>query len=43
LRSGASVEEIKALLLKGIGNKPMQHHLDECQLPEKRVMSEIGG
>ena len=43
LRRGAGVEEIKALLLKGIDNKPMQHHLDECQLPEKRAMSEIGG
>jgi cyclic pyranopterin phosphate synthase len=43
LRGGAGVEEIKALLLRGIGDKPMQHHLDECQLPEKRVMSEIGG
>jgi cyclic pyranopterin phosphate synthase len=43
LRGGASVEEIKALLLKGIDDKPMRHHLDECQLPENRVMSEIGG
>jgi cyclic pyranopterin phosphate synthase len=43
LRGGAGVEEIKELLLKGIEDKPMRHHLDECQLPEKRVMSEIGG
>jgi cyclic pyranopterin phosphate synthase len=43
LRNGAGVEGIKALLLKGIDDKPMRHHLGECQLPEKRAMSEIGG
>ncbi len=43
LRRGADVAEIKALLLEGIESKPMQHHLDECQLPEERAMSEIGG
>jgi cyclic pyranopterin phosphate synthase len=43
LRNGAGLEEIKTLLLKGIDDKPMRHHLDECQLPEKRAMSEIGG
>jgi cyclic pyranopterin phosphate synthase len=43
LRQGAKVEHIRDLLLRGIGNKPMNHHLDQCQLPENRVMSEIGG
>ncbi|MFQ6100155.1 MAG: GTP 3',8-cyclase MoaA [Anaerolineae bacterium] len=43
LRQGAGVAQIKALLLRGIEVKPMEHHLDECQKPEKRVMSEIGG
>ena len=43
LRRGADVGQIKELLLSGIGSKPMQHHLDECQLPENRAMSEIGG
>jgi cyclic pyranopterin phosphate synthase len=43
LREGAGVEQVKTLLLKGIDEKPMRHHLDECQLPEKRAMSEIGG
>jgi cyclic pyranopterin phosphate synthase len=43
LRQGADVAEIKALLLEGIESKPMQHHLDEWQLPEDRAMSEIGG
>jgi cyclic pyranopterin phosphate synthase len=43
LRQGADVAEVKALLLKGIESKPMQHHLDKHQLPEERAMSEIGG
>jgi len=43
LRQGADAEQIKGLILKGIENKPMRHHLDECQLPERRAMSEIGG
>jgi cyclic pyranopterin phosphate synthase len=43
LRQGAGVEQIKGLLLEGIACKPAQHHLDECLLPENRVMSEIGG
>ncbi len=43
LRRGADVAEIEALLLSGISNKPQRHHLDECVLPEGRVMSEIGG
>jgi cyclic pyranopterin phosphate synthase len=43
LRQGADVAQIKELLLQGINSKPMQHHLDEWQRPENRVMSEIGG
>jgi cyclic pyranopterin phosphate synthase len=43
LRQGADVAQIEALLLKGIESKPVRHHLDECQMPENRVMSEIGG
>jgi len=43
LRAGAGAEEIKELLLQGIERKPMNHHLDECQRPEGRAMSEIGG
>jgi len=43
LRQGASVAEIKRLILKAIESKPMQHHLDECERPGNRVMSEIGG
>ena len=43
LRQGADVAQIKALILQGIRNKPMQHHLDEQERPENRGMSEIGG
>jgi cyclic pyranopterin phosphate synthase len=43
LRAGADVDQIKDLILQTIASKPLQHHLDECQLPEGRTMSEIGG
>jgi len=43
LRNGADVAEIEKYLLQGIERKPMHHHLDECLMPERRVMSEIGG
>jgi cyclic pyranopterin phosphate synthase len=43
LRQGARVEEIIALLLKGVESKPQRHHLPESDGPEKRAMSQIGG
>ena len=43
LRQGAEVAQIKTLILQGIESKPLQHHLNECNRPEKRVMSQIGG
>ena len=43
LRQGAAATQIRALLLKGIGSKPLQHRLNEKERPEHRVMSEIGG
>jgi cyclic pyranopterin phosphate synthase len=43
LREGASVEDIKALILQAIQRKPRRHHLGEAQHPEKRMMSQIGG
>jgi cyclic pyranopterin phosphate synthase len=43
LRAGADVSQIKALIVQAIERKPMRHHLDECQIPVGRVMSEIGG
>jgi cyclic pyranopterin phosphate synthase len=43
LRRGASAEEIKALIIEGIRNKPERHHLSEQVIPQGRAMSEIGG
>jgi cyclic pyranopterin phosphate synthase len=43
LRTGADAEQIKALIVQAIERKPSRHHLDECQSPVGRVMSEIGG
>ena len=43
LRSGASIEEIKRLILKVIASKPEQHRLAKGILPMKRNMSQIGG
>ena len=43
LRQGADAAEIKRLILKAIESKPVQHHLNEHQMQENRVMSEIGG
>jgi cyclic pyranopterin phosphate synthase len=43
LRAGADVAQIKTLILQGIGDKPLRHHLAECEAPEGRAMSEIGG
>jgi cyclic pyranopterin phosphate synthase len=43
LRNGADEKQIKTLILQGIENKPLRHHLDECRAPKGRVMSEIGG
>ncbi|MBN1812496.1 MAG: GTP 3',8-cyclase MoaA [Anaerolineae bacterium] len=43
LRAGADVEQIKTLIRQAIESKPMRHHLNECQAPAGRVMSEIGG
>jgi cyclic pyranopterin phosphate synthase len=43
LRQGATVDEIKTLVVEGINRKPMRHHLNEHIHPEGRAMSEIGG
>jgi cyclic pyranopterin phosphate synthase len=43
LRAGAGVEQVKTLIRQAIESKPMRHHLNECQAPAGRVMSEIGG
>jgi cyclic pyranopterin phosphate synthase len=43
LRSGASLEELRELILDGIWHKPWGHGLAEGVIPLNRVMSEIGG
>jgi cyclic pyranopterin phosphate synthase len=43
LRRGAGAEEVKALIIEGIRNKPERHYLSEQVIPQGRAMSEIGG
>ena len=43
LRAGASLEELRQLILEGIWYKPWGHGLAEGIIPMNRVMSEIGG
>ena len=42
-RHGASLEELRALILDGVWNKPWGHGLAEEVIPLSRVMNEIGG
>jgi cyclic pyranopterin phosphate synthase len=43
LRQGATLEELRQLILDGIWYKPWGHGLAEGLIPLNRVMSEIGG
>jgi cyclic pyranopterin phosphate synthase len=43
LRSGASDEELRELMARGITEKPWGHGLAEHVIAESRVMSQIGG
>jgi GTP 3',8-cyclase len=43
LRQGASLEELRAIILEGVWNKPWGHGLAEGVIPLNRAMSEIGG
>jgi len=43
LRSGASLSDLRQLILDGIWHKPWGHGLAEGAIPLNRVMSEIGG
>jgi GTP 3',8-cyclase len=43
LRAGASLEELRSIILDGIWYKPWGHGLAEGIIPLNRVMSEIGG
>jgi cyclic pyranopterin phosphate synthase len=43
LRSGASLDELRALVLQTVWDKPWGHGLDEGIIPLNRAMNEIGG
>ena len=43
LRSGASEDQIRQMILDGLYRKPKGHNLSEGELPENRGMSQIGG
>jgi GTP 3',8-cyclase len=43
LRSGASLEDLRQLIIDGIWVKPWGHGLEQGVVPLNRVMSEIGG
>ncbi len=43
LRSGASLDDLKGLILKAVHHKPWGHGLAHNVVPMNRVMSEIGG
>jgi len=43
LRAGATLDDLRQLILKGIWHKPWGHGLAEGIIPLNRVMSEIGG
>jgi GTP 3',8-cyclase len=43
LRAGASLEDLRRLILDGIWNKPWGHGLAEGVIPLNRAMNEIGG
>lgn len=43
LRDGATLEELREMILAGIWEKPWGHGLEQGIIPLNRVMSEIGG
>jgi len=43
MRKGASEDDLRALILNGIWDKPWGHGLDEGFIPLNRVMNQIGG
>lgn len=43
LRAGASDEELRAMMARGVQNKPWGHGLAQNIIAESRVMSQIGG
>jgi cyclic pyranopterin phosphate synthase len=43
IRAGASDEELRELISRGVYNKPWGHGLAEDVIAESRIMSQIGG
>jgi cyclic pyranopterin phosphate synthase len=43
LRAGASMNDLRRLILDGLWQKPWGHALAEGVIPHNREMSEIGG
>jgi cyclic pyranopterin phosphate synthase len=43
LRNGATLQDLRQIIIDGIWEKPWGHGLDEGIIPLNRVMSEIGG
>jgi cyclic pyranopterin phosphate synthase len=43
LRGGATIDELRQIILEGVWDKPWGHGLAEGVIPLNRVMSEIGG
>jgi cyclic pyranopterin phosphate synthase len=43
LRQGATIEDIKRLIVEAVCAKPERHRLSEQVIPQRRTMSEIGG
>jgi len=43
LRNGASLDDLRAMILDGVWNKPWGHDLAKGEVALNRVMSEIGG
>jgi len=43
LRQGASLEDLRQVIVNGLWNKPWGHGLADGEVPLNRVMSEIGG
>ncbi len=43
LRQGATIEDVKRLIVEAVRAKPERHHLSEQVIPQERAMSEIGG
>jgi cyclic pyranopterin phosphate synthase len=43
MRNGATEDDLRALILDGVWNKPWGHGLDQGLIPLNRVMNQIGG